>query len=291
MKQTVLFFIGFLFVASVFPQTALLTTAEKTNYDATSTYNEVISFINTLDKQSDILRIEQIAKTTEGRNIPMMIIANPMIDNWEDAKNDKRIVVYIQANIHAGEVEGKEATQMLARDLVNNPQSEILKNCIVLIDPIFNADGNEKFSTKNRTNQNGPASVGVRYNGQQLDLNRDAMKLESPEVSGLVENVLNKWDPAIFVDCHTTNGSYHEEPVTFTWMMNPNGDRNLINYMRDEMMPTVHATLFEKHQVENVFYGEFVDRMNLDMGWVFIRQRASLHRKLCWHQKPTFHFK
>ena len=268
MKQIVLFVIGLLFVASVFPQTELLTTAEKTDYNATSTYNEVISFINNLDKQSDILRIEQIAKTTGGRNIPMMVIANPMIDSWKDVKTDKRIVVYIQANIHAGEVEGKEATQMLARDLVKNPQSEILKNCVILIDPIFNADGNEKFSVKNRTNQNGPASVGVRYNGQQLDLNRDAMKLESAEVSGLVENVLNKWDPAIFVDCHTTNGSYHEEPVTFTWMMNPNGDRNLINYMRDEMMPSVHENLRDKHHVENVFYGEFVDRMNLDMGWI-----------------------
>jgi len=268
MKQTVLFVIGFLIAASVLSQTKPLTTAEKTDYEATSNYSEVISFINNLDKQSNILRIEQIAKTGEGRSIPMMVIANPMIDNWKDTKNDKRIVVYIQANIHAGEVEGKEATQMLARDLIADPKSEILKNCIVLIDPIFNADGNEKFSTKNRTNQNGPASVGVRYNGQQLDLNRDAMKLESPEVSGLVENVLNKWDPAIFVDCHTTNGSYHEEPVTFTWMMNPNGDRDLINYMRDEMMPSVHKNLRDKHKVENVFYGEFVDRMNLEMGWI-----------------------
>ena len=268
MIRTLLLFISLLIAYSTLSQSHLLTVAERSDFTATSTYDEVISFISKLDDQSDILRIEWIAKTTEGRNIPMMVIASPMIENWQDAKNDKRIVVYIQANIHAGEIEGKEASQMLARELIKNPNSEILENCIVLINPILNADGNEKFSTKNRTNQNGPASVGVRYNGQQLDLNRDAMKLETSEIRGLVSNVLNKWDPAILVDCHTTNGSYHEEPVTFTWMMNPNCDRALINFMRDKMMPTVHSTLGEKYNVENVFYGEFIDRMDLDKGWI-----------------------
>jgi len=108
----------------------------------------------------------------------------------------------------------------------------------------------------------------VRHNGQYLDLNRDALKLETPEIRGVVQNVFNRWDPAISVDCHTTNGSYHEEPVTFTWMMNPNGDRNLINFMRDDMMPDVHRTLWDKYDVENVFYGEFFDRMNVDTGWI-----------------------
>ena len=222
-----------------------------------------------MENSSDLLKVEWIAKTTEGRNIPLLIIANPMINEVEDLKLDHRIVVYIQANIHSGEVEGKEASQMLARYLLNNPQSDILKNCIVLINPILNADGNEKISIKNRTNQNGPfEGVGVRYNGQQLDLNRDAMKLESPEIRGLVKNVLNKYDPAILVDCHTTNGSYHEEPITFTWMNNPNGDRSLINFMRDDMMPAVHNTLFDNYNVENIFYGEFIDRMDLDKGWI-----------------------
>ena len=268
MKQIILLLLGLLIKFSLFSQSPLLTIAETSNYQSTSTYDEVISFISALDKQSDILRIEWIAKSTEGRDIPLMIIANPMIENWQDVENDTRVVVYIQANIHAGEVEGKEATQMLARDLIKNPTSKILKNCIVLINPILNADGNEKFSTKNRTNQNGPASVGVRYNGQQLDLNRDAMKLETPEIRGLVTNVLNKWDPAILVDCHTTNGSFHEEPITFTWMNNPNGNRQLINFMRDDLMPEVQSTLLNKYKVENIFYGEFIDRMNIDKGWI-----------------------
>jgi hypothetical protein len=267
MKNIFLITILVFFAVEIFSQTDIKTTAEKTNYRLTSTYDDVIDFINTLDKQSDLLRIETIAKTAEGRDINMMVVANPMIDDFRQAKEDKRIIVYIEANIHAGEVEGKEAAQMLARYLVNNPNSKILKNCIVLINPILNADGNEKFSNKNRTKQNGPASVGLRYNGQHLDINRDGIKLETPEANGILNNVLNKWDPSVFVDCHTTNGSYHKEPVTFTWMMNPNGDRNLINYMRDKMMPEVHDKLYSKYNVENVFYGEFIDKMNIDKGW------------------------
>ena len=198
--------------------------------------------------------------SAEGRDIPLLIIGNPLPDSPEDLVNDKRIVVYIQANIHAGEVEGKEASLMFARDILKEKNSPLLDNVILLICPIFNPDGNEKISTLNRTDQNGPVNgVGVRYNGQFLDLNRDAMKAESPEVRGLLTNVFNRWDPSIFMDCHTTNGSYHVEPVTFTWMVNPNGDNSLISYMRDKMMPEMSETLSDRYKVENCFYGEFYD--------------------------------
>ena len=264
------FFILFLSLAGILSlqcQTELITTAERTNYEKTSTYNEVLNFLEELDS-SPYARLDYFATSVEGRKIPLLVVANPLPAGPEDMENDNRIVVYLQGNIHAGEIEGKEATQMLARDLLKDPDSDIMKNVVMLINPILNADGNEKFSTKNRTNQNGPKSVGIRYNGQNLDLNRDAMKLETPEIRGLVENILNKWDPAVSVDCHTTNGSYHEEPTTFVWMMNPNADRRLINFMRDEMMPKVHRTLWDKYDVENVFYGEFVDRMDYSKGWI-----------------------
>jgi len=269
MKQIVFILLLSIQVNNLSGQQILLTTAESSDYQSTSTYDEVISFFDQLIKSSDNIRKEILAVSGEEREIPLYILADPMPQNPNELLEDDRIVVYYQANIHAGEVEGKEATQMLARELLNNPNDEFYKNIVLLICPILNADGNEKFDIKNRTRQNGPVNgVGVRHNAQQLDLNRDAMKLESPEIRGMVTNVLNRWDPAITVDCHTTNGSYHEEPVTFTWMMNPNGDRNLINFMRDDMMPKVHETLFEKYKVENVFYGEFIDRLNLEKGWI-----------------------
>jgi len=262
--------LAFLLFVPAKGQPTLLTVAEKSNYESTSTYNDVISFIEVLEQSSPYIRVETMARSTEGRDIPLLIIGNPLPQCPADLENDNRIVVYLQGNIHAGEVEGKEATLMLARDILANDVSNILKDVVVLICPILNADGNEKISTKNRTRQNGPKNgVGVRYNGQNLDLNRDAMKLETPEITGVVTHVLNTWDPAISIDCHTTNGSYHEEPITFTWMMNPSGDRNLINYMRDKLMPQVSERLNETYHVENIFYGEFVDRTNPEKGWVY----------------------
>jgi murein tripeptide amidase MpaA len=245
-----LLFCSAMFVSYSFGQEELLTIAEKSNYNSTSTYPDVISFIGKLKSGSKFIRVETIGTTVEGRDLPLMIVADPLPGKPSDLKNDKRIVVYIQANIHAGEVEGKEATLMFVRDLLKEKKPAALKDIVFLICPIFNADGNEKFSRENRTYQNGPVNgVGVRYNGQFLDLNRDAMKAESPEIQGVIKNVLLKWDPSVMMDCHTTDGSYHIEPTTFTWMVNPAGDQNLIKYMSRKMIPEMSSALLNNYKV------------------------------------------
>jgi len=268
-RYSILSLIMIFSLTGVYSQTELQTVAEKSNFESTSRYDDVMAYVNQLQKTSKNIRVETIAKTFEGRDIPLIIVGNPLPKSPKDLVNDKRVVVYIQANIHAGEVEGKEAVLMYLRDLLKIKNPEVLKDVVLLVCPILNADGNEKISTKNRTNQKGPINgVGVRYNGQFLDLNRDAMKIESPEIKGVITNILNKWDPEIIMDCHTTNGSYHVEPVTFTWIMNPNCDRSLINYMRDKMMPEMSSTLLDKYKTENCFYGEFIDMMDYSKGWI-----------------------
>ena len=251
-------------------QVKLLTVAEKSEFRSTSNYNDVMTFIDQLKRSSKFIRVETLAKSIEGRDVPLLIIGNPLPESPEKMIGDKRTVIYIQANIHAGEVEGKEAVLIFAGDLLSGKNPEYLKNIVFLLCPNFNPDGNEQISPSNRTYQNGPLNgVGVRHNGHMLDLNRDAMKAESPEVRGVITNVFNKWDPAVFMDCHTTNGSYHVEPVTFTWMVNPNGDNSLIRYMRDKMIPEMSATLLKKYNVENCFYGEFNDMLKPENGWFY----------------------
>ena len=262
MKISMFLFVVLLSACTVnnIPDNKLLTVAERSDYRSTSTYDDVIHFIKQLELRHPGLRTEIIATSTEGKDIPMLIIGKI---------NKSNPVVYIQANIHAGEVEGKEASLMLVRDLLKNDSDNLLEKVTLLVCPIFNPDGNDKISKNNRTNQNGPVNgVGVRYNGQHLDINRDALKLETPEMRGFVQNVLNEWDPDITVDCHTTNGSYHEEPVTFSWMINPNGDRTLINYMRDKMMPSVAKELESHYGVPNCYYGVFVNREDHSKGWL-----------------------
>ena len=182
-------FISSIFLISAFcqvnSQAKLLTVAEKSEFKSTSNYNDVMTFIEQLKKLSKIIRVESIATSVEGRDVPLLVIGNPLPKSPEQLKNGSRIVIYVQANIHAGEVEGKEAVLMFARDLLEAKNSDLLKNVVFLLCPNFNPDGNEQISPSNRTYQNGPVNgVGVRHNGQMLDLNRDGMKAESPEVRG-----------------------------------------------------------------------------------------------------------
>ncbi len=245
-----------------------LTVAESSGFTATSRYKDVIEFIGELQKQSSLIRVESLCISAEGRGVPLLVVGKPVPSSPLDLKYSNRAVIYIQANIHAGEVEGKEASLMLIRDILLGNNVPFLDNLVILVAPIFNPDGNEKISPENRRSQNGPREgVGVRYNGQNLDLNRDAMKLESPEVRGLVQNVLNRWDPVLLVDCHTTDGSYHEEPVTYVWGLNPNGDPSIIEYMRSKMMPLIARNLREKYKVLSIPYGNFIDPGNPEKGW------------------------
>lgn len=86
-----------------FGQSDLITVAEKTDYKSTSTYADVMSFITQLQESSTYIKLDTIAQSIEGRDIPLLIIANPLPQNPDQVGD--RIVVYIQANIHAGEVE------------------------------------------------------------------------------------------------------------------------------------------------------------------------------------------
>lgn len=250
------------------PQDKPLTRAESSDYKATSRYGDVMEFIQKLQQRSLRLRVETMAVSTEGRDIPLLVIGDPVPSVPQDLVYDDRIVVYIQANIHAGEVEGKEAALMLARDLTLGENPSYLDKIIVLISPNFNPDGNEKISPDNRRNQDGPEQgVGVRYNGLNLDLNRDGMKLESPEVRGLVQNVMLRWDPAVLLDSHTHNGSYHEEVVTWVWSLNPNGDTSLIRYMSDQVRPAINKILMDKYDTLCIPHGDFMDFRDPEKGW------------------------
>lgn len=242
-----------------------LTVAERTNYEKTSTYNDVIDFVFEAQKRSPMVRVARLATSTEGRMVPMVIVSKEGIAAPWELRALGKPAVLINANIHAGEIEGKEATLMLLREIVTEEFAGILENQVILVIPIFNADGNDKLDSKNRRD-NGPELAGVRHNGQHLDLNRDAIKLESPEMKALIKTIID-WDPVLFVDMHTTNGSYHREPVTYNTMLNPNSDPLLIDYMWKKMFPAVAETLKKKYRYDSLPYGNFVDRAQPEKGW------------------------
>ena len=266
-KYTLIFY--FSLTVSIFASDQTpLTRAEKSNYTETTRYAEVISFLQELQKRSSKIKIASIGKSTEGRDIPLVILGDPVPSSPNQLLFQNKPVVYVQANIHAGEVEGKEAMLMLMREILTGSMSQLLKNQVILITPIFNPDGNEKISKRNRTRQHGPkGGVGIRYNGQNLDLNRDYIKIESPENTGAIELILNRWDPMLMIDLHTTNGSYHQEPLTYAVAHNPNGDSSLPEYLRENLLQKVSKKLESKYNILSIPYGYFVDSTEPTKGW------------------------
>lgn len=240
------------------PQAAKLQTrAERTNYEETSRYDEVLAFIGDLQQQTNLLTVESFGETNEKRALPLMIFADPPIAQPRDARLAGKPIVFIMGNIHAGEVEGKEAALHLARRIALGDLRTLLDKLVILIAPIYNADGNEKVNVQNRTAQYGPiAGVGERENQQRLDLNRDYMKLDSPEARALV-NLFNRWDPHLTVDLHTTNGSYHGYHLTYSQPLNPSLDPRILAYHRDKMLPAITRSLLRQHKFRSYYYGNF----------------------------------
>jgi len=268
-RKSILWFLMVVFCTVVLSAGDLQTVPEKTGYQETSRYADVIRFINVLKKRNpDRMHIRYFVTSTEGRRIPLVILSRDGIATPARAFVLDKPAVLIQANIHAGEVEGKEATLMLMREILAGGRLDLLNNQTVLIIPIFNADGNEKMSETNRRD-NGPPRAGERKNGQGYDLNRDFIKLDSVEVPALIEEVFNRWDPILFVDMHTTNGSYHREPVTYAPQTTGEGDQRLVTYMWEKALPEMDRILLEKYGVDSIPYGNFDRRAeNYTEKWV-----------------------
>lgn len=236
------------------------TRAEQSNYEETSRYAEVMDFIGELQKQSPLLRCETFGYSQSGRALPLMILADPPVSTPQEAAASGKPVVFFMANIHAGEVEGKEAALQFARRVLTGDARHFLEKTILLIAPIYNADGNEKISVENRTEQNGPVGgVGVRENDQGLDLNRDYIKMDAPETQGLIR-LFNRWDPHLTVDLHTTDGSYHGYHLTYSIPLNPTCDPRLIAYHREKMMPAIAGAMLKQHRYRTYYYGNFSER-------------------------------
>ena len=254
------------------------TRAELTNYEETTRYQEVLDFIAELQKRSPLLRLESFGKSEEGRLLPLMIMSDSPISNPRDARATGKPIVFIMANIHAGEVEGKEAALHLSRRLLFSDLKPLLRKLIILIAPIYNADGNEKININNRTAQNGPiAGVGVRENSKGYDLNRDFMKLDTPEAQSLI-NLCNRWDPHLTVDLHTTNGSYHGYHLTYSQPLNPNTNPLILNYHRDRMLPAINRAMLQRHKFRTYYYGNFPRFANLPTPGEKTRWEAFTHQ-------------
>ena len=234
------------------------TRAEVSGYKETSHYADVRKFLDSLRAIGAPLRFGSIGKTSEGRDIPYVIASRPLVASPAEAKQLGRPIVYVQANIHAGEIEGKEALLALLRDLTFATRQNALDSIVLIAVPIYNADGNERFAPQstNRTEQNGPELVGMRANAQNLDLNRDYVKAEAPETRASLA-MFSAWDPDVFVDLHTTDGSFHGYALTYSPSLSPAAVFGGV-YARDSLLPVLRTRMRQRHGFEIFDYGNFV---------------------------------
>ena len=234
----------------------LQTTAELTEYRVTSTHADVMAFAERLAAESPLVTLSELAESGEGRSLPLLIIADPPVATAEEARECGKLLALLIGNIHGGEVCGKEALQMLARELVTTPDHPLLEDFVVCLVPIYNADGNERIGPDNRPGQIGPDEMGRRENATGLDLNRDFIKAEAPETRALLR-FFRQWDPDLFIDTHTTNGSHHRYVLTYSGPKHPGGDVPVLEYVRDAMLPRVTETLRATKGHETFPYGNF----------------------------------
>ena len=242
----------------------LITTPEKSNYQKTSSYGEVMSFINIIQSTSSLVHLEFMGKSKEGKDIPVVVMANPKVSSPQEAVASGKPVMYIQANIHAGEVEGKEVLQQLMRDILLGEKKHLLENQIIIFAPIYNTDSNDKMEKGRRPSQeDSPVEVGIRANSQGLDLNRDGIKMEAIETQGLIQNVLVKWNPEMLVDLHTTNGTWHGYGVTYAPSYHYAGEKAPYDFTWDTMLPSIVRSIDKNYGVKLGPYGGY----SLRQGW------------------------
>lgn len=192
-----------------------LTHAEQTDYRETPRYDATVDYCKRLADASPLIQFQSFGKSGEGRDLPLLIAAEDEAFTAEIAKRTRKPVVLIQACIHAGEPDGKDAGLALLRDIaITRTRAGLLKNLVLLFIPIYNTDGHERSTPYNRINQNGPAEMGWRTTSSYQNLNRDYMKADTPETRAWL-TLWNEWKPDLFIDCHVTDGADYRCNITF----------------------------------------------------------------------------
>ncbi|MBN1198795.1 MAG: hypothetical protein JXA23_05550 [Bacteroidales bacterium] len=265
---------------SLFGQTNWQTYFEQSGGKKTPRYPETVTYCLQLAGASPKIHYTTFGVSPQGRDLPLLIIDRDGLTTPEAIKATGRIILLVEACIHPGESEGKDAGLMLARDLIappldplprkeegrgkkeeekgereedqrigysapasenkiENRQSKIenlLDHVSLLFIPIFNVDGHERFGPYNRINQNGPEEMGWRVTATNLNLNRDFLKADAPEMKAWL-TMYNRWDPDFFIDIHTTDGADYQYVLTYMMETRGNMDAGLTTWCDSVFLP------------------------------------------------------
>ncbi len=201
------------------PDHPWITPAEKTGLLDSPSYDDTVAWLRRLAAASPLIQLQTFGHTAQGRPLWLVIASRTPGLTPATARAERRPILLAQGGIHSGEIDGKDAGLMLLRDLAFGGKTALLDGAHFLFVPVFNADGHERRSAWNRPNQRGPVHQGWRTTAQNLNLNRDYLKADSPEMRAMIR-LLDTWQPSLTLDIHVTDGIDYQYDITFGY----NGD-------------------------------------------------------------------
>jgi hypothetical protein len=236
------------------------TPAEKSNFKQTPRYAATREYFERLDAASDQAQLIEFGTTPNGLKQFAFVIASEGEFTPAAAADSKKPVLLIQACIHAGENEGKDTLMALSREwLIEKKQKAALDDLILLLIPIFNVDGHERFGAFNRINQNGPEQMGWRSTAQNLNLNRDFLKAEAPEMRAWLK-LWQAWNPSLLVDMHNTDGADYQYHLTYHFERHDSVHPAIRDWQQQIFLDTVNPRMKQQKFV----VGQYVDLKEFD---------------------------
>ena len=257
MRSIILLCAVFLVGFNCFSQPAdLLTWFEKTNGLESPNYDSTVLFCKELEQASGMVKLAFIGKTAQGRDIPFLIVNKDKKFDVQAVKNSAKATLLIQACIHPGEPDGKDAGLLLIRDILTKPELlSLLDNVTILFLPMMNPDGHENNSIYNRVFQNGPREKGCRTSAQDLNLNRDFSKADSPEIKSWLK-MYHHWNPDFFIDCHVTDGADYQYIITYNFGIFGNMTPGVTRWAKDTYLSFIEKQM-KKFSKPISYYVEF----------------------------------
>ncbi len=241
MNKSILFLL-FLAPAMVFCQQkndSLITWFESSNFMETPTYTETVDYCERLVSSSYMINMLNIGKSERGKDIPMLIVDKNGYKSPTSIRKSGRVIIFIQACVHPGEPDGKDAGFMLIRNIVNRKMNiKILDYVSIIFLPIFNVDGHQRWGSYNRINQNGPKEMGWRTTAANYNLNRDYLKADAIEMQYWLE-MYNEWEPDFIFDCHTTDGADYQYAITYSLETSGNLDPALSTWLETKYLEPI----------------------------------------------------
>ncbi len=245
MRYLILLVLSIFFYPEIFSQD-WITKFEKTNYFETDDYDHTIRYFEQLEKHSEFAKLIKIGESPQGRTIYAFIVNRDKKFNLDEIKKSDKSNVFIQNGIHAGEIEGKDACMLLLRDiLITKTKENLLENVNLIIIPVLNVDGHERVSEFNRINQNGPLYMGWRTTAQNLNLNRDYLKADTPEIRAFIK-LFNAIEPDLFLDTHTTDGLDMQPVLTYSIEWQGNVTNVLSEWLNKIFIPQIEEYMYSK---------------------------------------------